>query len=518
MRAAKRAPSTSTLTRTDASGLLFKVAMAIVGTLALLVVWRPTVVHAQDAAPAAVPAAAAPATAQTSSHVVKAGETLWGIAARYYGDGHQWQDLARRNRIATDGTSPLRVGMKLTVPAKPTVRGANAAQVAAAPADSTVPKVALAKAGEGTLPTPPAAKPAASASGSLAAQTASKGNAAPVAASERPSHPVTPPAKASTAASRPVSGTRAAGTVSASGQPARQEQDTTRLALAPARGTLMGEDRGTVRLGLVTQGEQVAARKSSEALTVFHRDIPDAAEAERRALAIIPPNVPVPRQGEFDAAPFLVSEAQRSASGHIVRRRGASEATGHDAYPTRAIRTDEVELGSAASTQFTVGQRLVAFAESRSSDGKTVVAIPSGVLEVTQVEAGRPAVAVVRRQSGRIEGGQRVLPAFGEAAPRITPQRLETPDVVTSVRWLESSEVLPTLQSFMLLDAGSTKGLKAGDEIALYHRPAGSPAETLTATVRLVRVDAESSTAILLRQYGHQIATGMTARRFAKAP
>lgn len=513
MRAAKKAPSTSTLTRTDASGLLFKVAIAVVGTMALLVVWRPSVVHAQEAA-----SASAPVSAQTTTHVVKAGETLWSLAARYYGDGHKWRDLARSNRLDADGTPELRVGLKLTVPARSVARGTKAAQVAAAPADSTVPKVALAKAGEGTLPTPPATRPVASASGSLAAQTASKGNAAPVAVSTSASRPLPPPARSSASNNRPVAGSRAAATVSASTQTAEASPDTGRLSLAPARGALMGENRDIVRLGLVTQGDQMAARKTSEALTVFHRDIPDAAEAERRALAIIPPNRPVPRQGEFDAAPFLLSEAQHAASGSIVRRRGAREATGDGAYPTRAIRTDEVELGAAGNTPFTVGQRLVAFGQSRSADGKTVVAIPSGVLEVTQVEAGRPAVAVVRRQSGRIEGGQRVLPTFGEAAPRSTAQALETPDVVTSVRWLEHNEVLPTLQSYLLLDAGSAKGLKAGDEIALYHRAVGSPAETLTATVRLVRVDGESSTAIILRQYGHQIATGMTARRFARAP
>ncbi|HEY0931994.1 MAG TPA: LysM peptidoglycan-binding domain-containing protein [Gemmatimonas sp.] len=511
MRAAKKAPSTSALTRTDASGLLFKLAIAVVGTLALLVVWRPTVVHAQASA-------SAPVSAQTATHVVKSGETLWSLAARYYGDGHQWQDLARRNQIDTQGSAPLRVGQKLTVPAKPSVRGANAGQVAAAPADSTVPKVALAKAGEGTLPTPASTKPAAGASGSLAAQTASKGNAAPVPAGERSARPVAPARSASTGANSPVAGSRAAASVTASSEVARAGQDTGRLNLTPARGTIMGEDRATVRVGLVNSGEQAASRKASEALTVFHRDIPDAAEAERRALAAMNPNTPVPRQGEYDAAPFLITDAQRAAAGQIVRRRGASEATGHDAYPTRAIKTDEVELAAGTAGAYTVGQRLVAFSEYRSVDGKTVVAIPAGVLEVTQVEAGRPALAIVRRQSGRIEGGQRVLTASGEPAPRSVAQRLETPDVSTTVRWLERTELLPTLQSYLVLDAGSDKGLKAGDEIALYHQPAGNPAEKLTATVRVVRVDGASSTAIILRQYGHEIATGMAARRFAKAP
>jgi len=177
-----------------------------------------------------------------------------------------------------------------------------------------------------------------------------------------------------------------------------------------------------------------------------------------------------------------------------------------------------VELAPAPGASYAVGQRLIAFAEARTDDGKTAVAIPSGVLEVTQAEAGRPAVAVVRRQSGRIEGGQRVVAAAGEPAPRGTAQRLAAPDLSTTVRWLERSALLPTLQSYLVLDAGSDKGFKAGDEVALYAPSGASAAETLTATVRVVRVDGASSTAIILRQYGHEITTGMAARRFATAP
>lgn len=48
------------------------------------------------------------------SHVVARGETLWSIAARYYGDGSQWKRIADANRMA-DGNR-LYVGQTLTIP------------------------------------------------------------------------------------------------------------------------------------------------------------------------------------------------------------------------------------------------------------------------------------------------------------------------------------------------------------------------------------------------------------------
>src|SRR5690606_2061268 len=105
------------LPRGDSAGLLFKVAIAVVATLALLVVWRPAFVHAQQA-----PVAAATDAAPTTTHVVKAGETLWSLAARYYGDGHQWKELARRNGIEGEGPTALRVGQVLNVPERPQTR------------------------------------------------------------------------------------------------------------------------------------------------------------------------------------------------------------------------------------------------------------------------------------------------------------------------------------------------------------------------------------------------------------
>jgi len=492
MRAVRRAQSTSVLPAGQAAALLYRVLVALVATAALLIVWRPRVVHAQSAQ----------VQAATTTHVVKPGETLWSLAARYYGDGHQWQELARRNGIATTDGAPLRVGQRLTVPTRRVASGAKAAATAAAPADSSVPRVALAKAGEGTLPTPPAANrpaPAGAAAGrgSLAAQTANKGNAAATGAG------------AKSAAPKPA-------------QPAAQAQaqaqaDTSRANLTPQVGTMLGE-RSLKRIGLVDQSTQAASRKAAEAQTIFHLDKPDAAEAERRTQAALRPNVPVLRQAEFDAAPYLAGDALLKSTGHIVARRGAS-AEADQTYPQRALKTDEVEVQPPAGSNWAVGARLVAFTTQTltgSNKGRLVV-VPTGLLEVRRAEGGAVAIAEVLRQSGRVEQGQQLVAASGEAAPRVKAEKLSTPDVSTSVLWLDPNELLPTLSSYVVLGAGADKGLKAGDEVALYAAAAGAR-ESVMATVRVVRVDATSSTAVIVSQQGREIAVGMTARRFAKVP
>jgi hypothetical protein len=493
--------------------------IALVATGALLLVWHPAVLHGQaptvqpPAGRATAAASAKPPSPAARTHVVKAGETLWGLAARYYGDGHSWQTLAKRNDISTaGGTPPLVVGMKLSVPATSPLSGAKAAAAAAAPADSTVPKVALAKAGEGTMPKLPvepkseAVSTSKAPAGSLAAQTSGKVDAEPAAAPGRGANraaPKTPrePAveKATVAAATPTGSTA----------------DTSRVDFSRQKGTVMAGD-GAVRVGLVDSDAQMASRKSSEVLTVFHRDIPDAAEAERRTAAILRPNTPAPRQGELDAAPFVIPVAQLASTGAITARVGAPDGV-LGAYKQRAMKTDEIELQPPAKGSYAVGDRLQAFTTSPSTAKGKVIATPTGVVEVVRVTAGGRALAVVRMQSGRIEQGQHLIVAAGAPAPRYDLTKMDASDLSTSVTWLDPAQALPTVQCFLLIRAGAANGVKPGDEFALYYTPKGG-VETVTARARVVRADGDGSTAVITKQYRHEIEVGMTARRVGRAP
>ena len=66
------------------------------------------------------PALAAPRTKrvdQSRHHVVQAGDDLWSLAERYYGEGQDWRKIAAANpSVLTGGPDRLQVGWRLRIP------------------------------------------------------------------------------------------------------------------------------------------------------------------------------------------------------------------------------------------------------------------------------------------------------------------------------------------------------------------------------------------------------------------
>ena len=52
-------------------------------------------------------------------HRVRAGETLYAIARRYYGDGDKWRTILRANRDRLPSPGALRAGQVLVIPPPP---------------------------------------------------------------------------------------------------------------------------------------------------------------------------------------------------------------------------------------------------------------------------------------------------------------------------------------------------------------------------------------------------------------
>ncbi|MCC6432650.1 MAG: LysM peptidoglycan-binding domain-containing protein, partial [Gemmatimonadaceae bacterium] len=503
MRAAEKL-NVTTLRHSSARQWLMRIALAVFATVMLLLVWRPAFLHAQNPAPAKRPSAKAkPLTAKdsaTTTHKVRAGETLWSIATRYYGDGHEWRAVARRNGIPLTLDPPLRVGTELII-ASPRMVAAVAAVTSTLPAaaDTTTPKVATTPAIEAL---PAAAKPttteALRVEGPLAAQTAGKANAA-----TRPPAKLAPGANSQGAPMVAIAPDRAA------------QQDTAELssrgALRPVAKAERLLTRSATRIGLVDEQELRAARAKRDVSTVFL--LSSASSEPMAAISTVTlQHAPIkPRRGEYLAAPFATTSDRLARAGRVIRRNEGPQGSAQDV--ARMQLADEVEISAPTGVTLAVGTQLVAVRESGATSGGGAVVYPSGVLEVVRVESARKIIAVVRSESGVIEQGQMLLPLEGEAAAaELQKERLTESDLRSMVSWTEPTSAMPSLQSFVLLAAGQAQGVKAGDEFALVQKDAKG-ADELLAVVRVVRVGAQGSSAVVIRHAQPGVATGVVAKR-----
>jgi hypothetical protein len=457
---ARRAGSPAVRTRAlEGDGLTaLRIVVALLATLALLAVWRPAVVRAQEAG-VQVPQDSAARPAMTT-HTVKAGETLWALAVRYYGDGHRWRELAQRNGLG-DGERPLLIGTVLRVPASPPV-----ADGAVRP-DTSVPKVALTAA----RPRPPAG---AAAPRSLAAQTGKPAGA-----------------RAATAA--------------------RTDPDS--AVASPADEAAFA--RSVARIGIVAPGAERLARGRDEA-TIFTPSRPDVDTAALRQS--LRPRLAPPRRGEYDAAPYAIASALPRL-GAIAGRVGVSPAEAR-AGEGRLHLADEVVLRVDSGATLVPGDRVVAVEASTMLGRDLRLVEPRAVLRVLRVEPGQPVVARIERQMGIVTPGLAIVPRAGEPAPSGT--RIDTVpggDLETTVRWVAGEALVPSLQTYLLLDVPPGAGVRAGDQFSLVQREGAGEAarEARIAVARVVRVDETGSTAIVVRQDRPGIAAGVTARRTGRA-
>ena len=99
----------------------------------------------------------------------------------------------------------------------------------------------------------------------------------------------------------------------------------------------------------------------------------------------------------------------------------------------------------------------------------------------------------------------------------VVPSASNGPDLETVVTWTEKGELLPTVESYVVIAAGDGEGVKAG-ELFEFVRPTEQGAEERLAIGRVLRVGPLGSSLILTKQWRAGIQPGVKARRYAKMP
>src|SRR5207249_1654909 len=81
-------------------------------------------------AAAAVPASADVAASAEKTYVVKSGDTLSSIASHEMGSKKRWEEIAKANEDVLHGSTALKIGMKLHIPAAAAAAGTDGTSVA----------------------------------------------------------------------------------------------------------------------------------------------------------------------------------------------------------------------------------------------------------------------------------------------------------------------------------------------------------------------------------------------------
>jgi LysM repeat protein len=243
---------------------------------------------------------------------------------------------------------------------------------------------------------------------------------------------------------------------------------------------------------------------------------------------------PVVRPGQVAAAPWVDRVGGPRGPGQVYRSRDLS-GTGQsvDRGPFQLF--EEVLFTPPSGATVKLGDRYLAYDHGPVIEGLGQLMVPTGVLEVVRLPErirgpGRDVAGVARvvRLFRAVQEPQQLIP-FDPTLAVVSgrPQRM-LPDgaPVARVRWVVNEHVIPSVQSYVVIDASSRSraAVRVGDEFTIFEprrRGAeGEPTlpETPIGVAQVVRATPYASTAIVIKHQQPAIRPGAHARVSAKTP
>jgi len=258
--------------------------------------------------------------------------------------------------------------------------------------------------------------------------------------------------------------------------------------------------------------------------TVFPRTRVDAPVSKRRAYT--PPRQPTVNLGTYISAPFVDRGGGPRGSGQILKVVSLSVTSSGSNPKERAQLHDDLFISPPAGSAAAEGDRYITYTFGPYVDDLGQVVIPTGVIQVTRAPRDREAaVAQVIRMFGEVYSDQHLMPydsttvhVFGHAEPIAD-------SIVTEVKLVSGSPILPSLQDFLLVDVTTRDGIKIGDEFQLFEPRRGSDIsgapddpEIPIARAMAVRVTRYGTTLMITGEKHPKIEVGTRARRVATMP
>lgn len=254
--------------------------------------------------------------------------------------------------------------------------------------------------------------------------------------------------------------------------------------------------------------------------TVFPKDRLMTVSKQR---AYSQPPLPTVKLGTFVSAPFVDRSGGPKGSGQILKVISLSvTASGRDPKE-RAQLHDELLISPPVGSAASEGDRYVAYTFGPYVDDLGQVVIPTGIVEVTRAPRDREATTVqVIRMFGEIQTDQHLMPYDSTALHVFGRPEPMTDSIVATVKLVNGSPILPTLDDFVMVDVTARDGIRLGDEFVLFvprHKSevSGAPAdpEMVVARAQAVRVTSYGTTLMILGERHTKIEAGTLARRIA---
>ena len=245
----------------------------------------------------------------------------------------------------------------------------------------------------------------------------------------------------------------------------------------------------------------------------------------RSTRAVVQPQArveaPTIRPGEFYAAPYVDRQGGPANAGHI---------TGTTEVPGIPLTIEERPLQSYERVTIVVppgmssagGTRYMAVRRGPMLEGVGQIMLPTGIVLIERAQPGQAVEArIVARFEPMMIGDQLVSM---EAAPSgMAKPVAQANGAQTSVLWIKGDPVLPSLQSYVIVNGSSASGMRVGDQITFYRerhtdREGVVQPESPIAIAQIVRVTAQASTALIIDQMNSGPSEGTLARVSAKMP